>query len=384
VPATSADAPAAREQLARALEPHPHARAVLEPALPPDGRPSHAYLITGPGGAGKSALARALAAVLLSEGSPDPVSAAERVGRGAHPDLTWVAPSGAAEMLVSDIDQAVVAAANHTPFEARRRVFVIERADAMNDQAANRMLKTLEEPPAHAHLLLLTDRPGDLLPTIVSRCQAVRLSAPSSERIAERLRAAAVPEEQALACARLSLGDADRALQMAVGEGPALRAAAEALARAALAGDVSDRPWEALLEGARRQGDQAVSELEAQLVAEGELLAQRERRRHEREGAERIRRAARRAQTRSLDQGLALVGLWFRDVAAVGAEAEEVVHAVDRLDALREDARAGDPHRLRAAVDAVEDTRQRLALNVSEELACEALAFRLVRELAGG
>jgi DNA polymerase-3 subunit delta' len=357
---------------------------VLEPALAPRARPSHAYLITGPGGAGKSALARALAAVLLSEGAPDPVSAAARVRRGAHPDLNWVAPSGAAEMLVSDIDEAVVAAASRTPFEARRRVFVIERADAMNEQAANRMLKTLEEPPAHAHLLLLTDRPADLLPTIVSRCQTVRLSAPSSERIAERLRAAAVPEEQALACARLSLGDADRALQMAVGEGPALRAAAEALARAALAGDVSGRPWEALLERARRQGEQAVGELEAQLAAEGELLAQRERRRHEREGAERIRRAARRAQTRSLDHGLALVGLWFRDVAAVGAEAEEVVHAVDRLDALREDASDSDPHRLRAAVDAVEDTRQRLALNVSEELACEALAFRLVRELAGG
>ena len=64
-----------------------------------------------------------------------------------HPDLTWVAPSGAAEMLVADIEEPVVAAATRTPFEARRRVFVIERAETMNDQAANRMLKTLEEPP---------------------------------------------------------------------------------------------------------------------------------------------------------------------------------------------------------------------------------------------
>ena len=101
-----------------------------------------------------------------------------------HPDLTWVAPSGAAEMLVGDIDEPVVAAATRTPFEARRRVFVIERADTMNDQAANRMLKTLEEPPPFAHLVLLTDRPGDVLPTIASRCQHVRFDAPAPDDVA--------------------------------------------------------------------------------------------------------------------------------------------------------------------------------------------------------
>ena len=66
--------------------------------------------------------------------------------------------------------QAVVAAATHTPFESRRRVFVIEGAHTMNDQAANSMLKTLEEPPSFAHLILLTDRLGEVMPTIRSRC----------------------------------------------------------------------------------------------------------------------------------------------------------------------------------------------------------------------
>ncbi len=72
-------------------------------------------------------------------------------------------PSGAAEMLVADIEEPVVAAATRTPFESARRVFVIEAADTMNDQAANRMLKTLEEPPAFTHLLLLADRREDVL-----------------------------------------------------------------------------------------------------------------------------------------------------------------------------------------------------------------------------
>ena len=62
--------------------------------------------------------------------------------RESHPDLTWVRASGAAEMLVGDIDEPVVAAASMTPFESARRVFVIEGAERMNDQAADRLLKT--------------------------------------------------------------------------------------------------------------------------------------------------------------------------------------------------------------------------------------------------
>ena len=67
---------------------------------------SHAYLFHGPGGAGKRSVARAFAAELLADGSADPTSARMRAMRGAHPDLTWVAPSGAHEMLVCDIDGA--------------------------------------------------------------------------------------------------------------------------------------------------------------------------------------------------------------------------------------------------------------------------------------
>src|SRR5271154_6302996 len=169
------------------IDAHPHARAVLMPALAANGHPSHAYLFHGPAGTGKRAVARAFAAALLAQGARNPATVAERVARDSHPDLTWVTPSGAAEMLVADIEQPVVAAAARTPFESARRVFVIEAADSMNDQAANRMLKTLEEPPRFTHLLLLADRREDVLATIASRCQPVRFDPLPAALIAQRL-----------------------------------------------------------------------------------------------------------------------------------------------------------------------------------------------------
>ena len=156
-------------------------------------------------------------------------------------------------MLVGDIEEPVVAAATRTPFESARRVFVIEGADAMNDQAANRMLKTLEEPPPFVHLLLLTDRREDVLATIASRCQHVRFDPLPPARIAARLQG--VEPERARACARLALGDARLAARLASEEGEALRAGAEAL-RAL--GPARRRPasgrWTGLLDVAKAAG----------------------------------------------------------------------------------------------------------------------------------
>jgi len=360
-------------------ERHPHARAVLTPALPPDGRASHAYLFHGPAGSGKAAVARAFAAALLSDGAPDPDSTRARVEHGVHPDLTWVTPSGAAEMLVGDIDEPVVAAATRTPFEARRRVFVIERAETMNDQAANRMLKTLEEPADFAHIVLLSDRPGEILPTIASRCQHVRFDAPPADEIAAGL--AGIDERTAQACARLGLGDADRAKLLAYGDGPKLRAGAEAFARATITGELAQRPWLDVLARAKSLGDAAEQVVAERVAGELEYLPARDRKRAEREGAEAAKRAGRRARSGALDQGMQLVGLWYRDVAAVADGASEVVHALDRVEALEADAAQADVHRLRHAVELVDDARAYLIVNPSEELLLEALAYRLARAL---
>ncbi|HEV2770954.1 MAG TPA: AAA family ATPase [Solirubrobacteraceae bacterium] len=364
-------------------EDHPHARAVLTAALPPRGRASHAYIFHGPAGSGKAGTARAFATALLGEGAADGGSVARRVQSGAHPDLTWVAPASAAGILVGDVDEPVVAAAARTPFEARRRVFVLEDADELNDQAANRMLKTLEEPAPFAHLILLTTRPGDVLPTIASRCQHVRFDAPLPETVAARLEGHGVTGVTALACARLGLGDARRALALAVGEGPELRAHAERYARAALHARLEEGPWNALIEYARAQAERAEAQAEAAAAADLDLVPRRERRRVEREAAERARRAARRARNAALDQALQLVGLWLRDVACAAHGAPELAHHVDRGEQLGADAAGGDPYALRAAVALVDETRAALRLYVNEELALEALAYRLVRGLGG-
>jgi DNA polymerase III subunit delta' len=365
-----------------ALERHPRARAVLGPALMPGGRPSHAYLFHGPGGAGKRAAARAVAAELLAQGEADPDDARARVRSGSHPDLTWVAPSGAHEMLVSDIAGPVIAAASKTPFESSRRVFVIERVDELGDESANRMLKTLEEPASFVHLILLTDRLMEVLPTIRSRCQLVRFDAPSAEEIAGTLRREGVDGRVADACARLSLGDAERARSLASGEGTALRAGAERLARATLAGEVGGtEPWSELLRSVKARGEVTRSELEARGTAEIELYPRKERKRIETDWSERARRARRRTETGALDLGLSLVSLWFADLICLELDVPELVRHSDRISELRADG-GRDPQRLREAVELVEETRQRFQLNVSEDLACEALCYRLEHAVA--
>jgi DNA polymerase III subunit delta' len=364
------------------LDAHPHARAVLLPALPPQGEPSHAYLFHGPAGTGKRTVARAFAAALLTDGAHDPGRVAERIARGSHPDMTWVTPSGAAEMLVADIEEPVVAAAARTPFESSRRVFVIEAVHAMNDQAANRMLKTLEEPPAFVHLLLLSDHREDVLRTIASRCQQVRFDPLPSARIAEGL--AGAEPERAQACADLALGDAHLAARLASEEGGTLRGGAEELVRSALAGTTGERPWLGLLEAAREAGTAAGERSRERIAGELELLPSRERRRFEREGSEAGRRGERRARTQTLDLGLRLTELWLRDVLCLCEGAPELVYAVDHFSQLEHDAGAleGAGARVREAIELVGETRLSLQVNVSEELALDALAYRLESLLA--
>ncbi len=372
-----------------ALERHPNARAVLGPAveLDPARPPSHAYLFHGPGGAGKRSVAREFAARLLSQGAPDPASAQARALAGAHPDLTWVVPSGAHEILVSDIDEPVVAAATKTPFESARRVFVIESAEQLGDESSNRLLKTLEEPASFVHLILITDRLADVLPTIRSRCQLVRFDAPTVQELAAELSAAGEQPEVAEAYARLSLGDAGRARELAAAEGAELRAHAQQLVRQAIAGQAaSGAPWDELLSSVRARGERLRGELDERAAAELEFLPSRDRKRAQTEWDERVRRSRRRVETGALELALDLAETWLLDLVALSVGAADLVRNSDRLGDLQTDSRlgrGGDVVALRRALELVEDTRQRFQLNVSEDLALEALTYRLEQVLAG-
>jgi DNA polymerase-3 subunit delta' len=372
--------------MALALDAHPHARSVLGPALA-HGRPSHAYLFHGPGGSGKRRFARLFAADLLAEGAADPASARARAIAGSHPDLTWVSPSGAHEILVSDVDTAVIAAATRTPFESARRVFVIESADLLGDSAANRMLKTLEEPARYVHLVLITDALADVLETIRSRCQLVRFDGPSLGELTRELTESGVRAETAQALARLSLGDAGVARELASPDGAGLRSAADAYSLAVLAGRVAeDAPWRGLLGAVRSRGERVATELEAQATAELEMVPRKERTRVQRESDERAKRVRRRVETAALGLALTLIEAWLLDMAALAWGAPEQVRNTDRLGAAAglpgpAAAHAAPADALVRAVGLVEATRLNLPLNVNEELALEALAYRLEEAL---
>ena len=119
--------------------------------------PAHAYLFKGPRGTGKRAAARSFAAEILAGAAEDPDDTRRRalLDPSPHPDLVWLAPAGAQHM-VEEVRERVIRAAAYRPFEGGKRIFVIEAAEAMRDESQNALLKTLEEPPAFVHLILLS------------------------------------------------------------------------------------------------------------------------------------------------------------------------------------------------------------------------------------
>jgi DNA polymerase III subunit delta' len=368
--------------LLEATEHQGRARVALNAALAAE--PSHAYLFRGPRGSGKRAAARAFAAEVIAAASADPEDARRRVllDPSPHPDLVWLAPRGAQHM-VEEVRERVIRAAAYRPFEGGKRVFVLEAAEALRDESQNALLKTLEEPPGFAHLILLSSDPEALLETVGSRCQAVDF-APLPVEVVERqiadgpktplygAESAHRPEELA-AAARLAAGDLERARLLLSEEGRELRADAERCIAAAIAGTCASTPWREVLERAQEAG----SEVEADAREALEEEARAGVKRSAKEITDAAKRAGRRRRTEILELGFELCALWLRDLAAAGHGAEEVVYNRDRLEQLRVQAAAVDPASARRGAELVEEVRRGLELNVSEELALEALFFRL-------
>jgi DNA polymerase III subunit delta' len=368
------------EALAVATRHQPRAKVALASAL---ASPGHAYLFRGPRGSGKALAARAFAAELLAAGAPDPDDARRRalLDPSPHPDLVWLRPPGA-QHLVEDVRESVIRASSLSPAEGERRVFVIEEAEDLRDESQNALLKTLEEPAPFAHLILICSEPELLAETILSRCAPVEFGTLEPAAVEEALG----PGEGGAAAARLSGGDMELARLLASERGAVLRATAEAAARAPLSGDGAPEPWRELLEAASEAGQAAGAEEERRLLEETVTMRKRGRSgdatRLTREATEQVRRTERRARTQALDLGLALCCAWYRDLAAIASGADDVVLNDDRRAELAEDAEGLDPAGARRAVEWVLDTRRRLRVNVSEELALEALWLRLASALS--
>jgi DNA polymerase III subunit delta' len=368
------------EALRVATEHQPAARAALVAALTD---PVHAYLLAGPPGSGKRDAGRAFAAELIAAGSADPDDARRRTlaDPSPHPDLVWLAPQGT-QHLVEEVRGSVITAAAYRPFEGERRVFVIEAADAMADESQNALLKTLEEPAAYVHLILITSEPAALLETVRSRCQAVRFAPLADEAVEAKLaeRGLGEDERERHAAARLASGDPGRAAFLVSPDGHALRDAAQECVSVARSGELAGAPWTGLLGAAEAAGAQAGEAARGRLASldedAGEAIGPGVRRR-EREAEEAARRVARRARTEALDLGLALIAAWLRDLAAVADGAEDLVLNTDRARDLGTLAAGLDGRRARRGAELVMETRRRLQVNVAEELALEALVFRL-------
>jgi DNA polymerase-3 subunit delta' len=346
------------------------AKRLLRAALA-DG-PAHAYLFHGPPGVGKRAAALAFAAQLIGGGK-----AAERVQRSAHPDVYVLEPVGD-QIRIDDI-RALRRDLHMRPFEAERRVYLVHGAETMNEDAADALLKDLEEPPAYAVIVLVADDLGPLPETIRSRCQLVPFTRLSERAVRAEIgaRAPGLEPAEAAALARLAGGRLDRAARLLDPKAAKRREALLEVARSVYADPAFDARDAAqrLLDGARERAADAKEAAEQEL----ELLDLPAR-----EAEQRVRRAARGAERDELLAALEELASWYRDlvVTAVGAE-RAVVHA-DRLDVLAED---GTTERLAGAERACEIVRETWRafeeFNLSPPLALEALFVRLRNELGG-
>ncbi|WP_208027576.1 AAA family ATPase [Rhabdothermincola sediminis] len=331
----------------------PRAVAQLQAAV---ASPVHAYLLVGPRGSGKRALARAFAAELLADGRPDPERHRRLALAEEHPDLVVVERVGAS--ISAEQADRIIDRASRTPVEGDRKVLVLDEFHLVTPAVGPKLLKTIEEPPEGTFFVVLAEEITADLVTIASRCVRVDLGPVPTGEIVARLVGEGVDEARAEEAAALSGGDLRRARVLAADDRLALRRQAwhEVPDRLDGTGATATRLVDDLL----AMIDDSLVPLRARHATEVEELEERvsrsgERGSGRRELAERHKREERRHRVDELRFGLLTLARRYRDQLLASARPQPAV----------------------AALDAVQQVAQALVRNPNERLQLQALFVKL-------
>ncbi|MFD7308247.1 DNA polymerase III subunit delta' [Promicromonospora sp. NPDC059942] len=360
--------------------------AVLQGAVANPAAMTHAWLVTGPPGSGRSVAARAFAAALqCPDGGCGVCRSCTTTMAGTHPDVTLLAT----EKVVIAIDEVrdLIMTASRSPSGGRWRVIVIEDADRMAERTTNVLLKAIEEPPPHTVWVLCAPSVQDVLPTIRSRCRSVVLRVPPPEAVADLLvRRDGADPAVALSAARAAQSHVGLAKRLARDAGAReRRTAVLSIARrirgvgdaVLAAGELVDvAKAEAVSATQERDAAEKAELLRALGVADGETLPPRLRSQLKQLEDDQKRRATRH-QRDVLDRAMVDLLSLYRDVLVVQLGAEVDLVNAELAETVRALAADSTPEQTVRRMDSIGVARTRLDGNVAPLLALEAMAIAL-------
>ncbi|CAL9513169.1 DNA polymerase III subunit delta' [Streptomyces pilosus] len=355
---------------------------------------THAWLFTGPPGAGRNQAARAFAAALQCVSPDRALGGAPGCGFcdgchtalvGTHADVSPVAAVGA-EILVKDMRDTVRKSFT-APANGRWQVILVEDAERLNEKSANAVLKAVEEPAPRTVWLLCAPSVEDVLPTIRSRCRHLNLGTPSVDAVADMLvRREGIEPDTAAAVARATQGHVDRARRLATD--PAARARRAAVLKLPLRVDdiggalkAAQELVDAAAEDAKQLAEETdgkeTEELKAALgaVQGGRLPRGTAGVVKDLEDMQKRRRT--RTQRDSLDVALADLTSFYRDVLALQLGSRVALANTDAEDALQRLARGSTPESTLRRIEAIAACGEALDRNVAPLLAVEAMTMAL-------
>lgn len=346
---------------------------------------THAWLITGPPGSGRSNAARAFAAALqCADGGCGACNACRTSLSGAHPDVTLVRT----EQLSIGVDdvRGLVRRAAMTPTLGPAQVIVVADADRVTERGADALLKAIEEPAAKTVWILCAPTADDVVRTIRSRCRLLGLATPTDEAVAGLLvRRDGVPPELAAHAARVAQGHVGRARALARHE-DARRRRAEVLRIPGALTTLGNCLQAAanVVEAAAEEAAQATADVDARERAElsqalgaGTKGARPRNTSALRDLEERQKARAKRLQRDALDRVLTELTTYYRDVLALQMGATPRIINADLAGELGALARRSTPEQTVGRLDALLACREALTANVAPLLAMESLMIDL-------